>query len=379
MDLPYRWNRGHDPDPEAGGNHLVLSKYRGFAAGGIVKTLMALLAALLAFMPTASYAIEGGEEALGNPDVVALVIGDYATRPKCSAAFVEPMIVVTAAHCLTKLNSELGEVELEASSYWVSAPGENLNKPVIADRRQVAKIIRTPGYINMWRPSVGDFRTQKDDIAFLVLRKPATGQKDISLVSATDLARIKSEAMSITHLGYGLQGVNRLDGKPHVIELTAEPSASSKYPNHPALESNTITTNETGAKAICAGDSGSPWYATLDGVKKLVAVTVGGSGCGGTGVNGAIGTSVAGYSDLLASAQKEAAVILKKIQAQRLKESVRTFNSCKAMNKVFKGGIAKTASIALASQLTEPAFVSSVGFKNNSKFDKDKDGIACER
>lgn len=343
------------------------------------KLTVFVVAAWLTFVPTAGYAIEGGEDALGSPDIAALVLSEYSTRPKCSAVFIDSMIVATAAHCVTKLNSELGELASAPSTYWISSPGEDLKQPVIANRRQVAKIFRTPGYVNVWLPSVGDFRTQKDDIAFLVLLSPLPNQKEIPLVSAKDLSRIKSESMPITHFGYGLQGLNLLDGRPHVIELTAEALGSSKYSNHPAAEANTITSHETGGKALCPGDSGSPWYATVDGVKKLVAVTMGGSGCGGSGIIGAFGTSVAGYSNLLDSAKTEASAILRKIRTQRLKESLKSFKSCEEMNKVFKGGIAKTTSRALGSQLTQPAFVSSVGFKHNSILDTDQDGIVCER
>ena len=44
-------------------------------------------------------------------------------------------------------------------------------------------------------------------------------------------------------------------------------------------ETMTMGTQETGAVAMCPGDSGSPYYGTIDGVEKLLGVMIQSSGC----------------------------------------------------------------------------------------------------
>ncbi len=57
------------------------------------------------------------------------------------------------------------------------------------------------------------------------------------------------------------------------------------------------------------------------------------------------------------------------------------YSSCAVLNKVFSGGIRRSSSTWNLGNLsiTTTAFVSPKGYALNSKLDKDKDGIACER
>ena len=345
-----------------------------------MKKLFVILFVFISLLtPTRSQAIQGGSEAVGNPDVVALLSNEVATRPQCSAALITSMIVATAAHCVTSPNSEIGELWHPASDFWISAPGEDLNLVGSTRRYQVSQIFRTPGYVNVWRPNSGDIRTQKDDIAFLVLSSPVQNRIDIPLITRDDLVWIKSSGALITHIGYGMQNSGSPDGRPYLIELNANALGARRYSNNPALESNTITTNETGVKALCPGDSGSPWYTTIGGIKKFVAVTVGGSGCLGSGVNGALGTSVSEYGDIYASAKSAASSILSAIEARNIKLAQRVFLTCKALNQALPGGIAKSQATSKKYSLKSQAFVSPRGYSVNTKLDKDRDGIACEK
>ena len=90
-------------------------------------------------------------------------------------------------------------------------------------------------------------------------------------------------------------------GKPYLVQLNAYQQGVSRYGAHPAKDEFTITSQETGDKALCGGDSGSPWYANVSGVEKIVAVTVGASGCKGpgSGKNGTLGTVIYPYLYLL--------------------------------------------------------------------------------
>lgn len=343
------------------------------------KILTLLLSLPLVFTSIPSSAMQGGDEAIGSPDVVALLTDRYSTRSICSAALVTNMIVATAAHCVTALNSDLGELSRPESAFFISSAGEDLGSASGSARYQVSKIFRTPGYVNIWKPSQGDTRTQKDDIAFLVLEKPVEGRNAIPLITREELLMIKSEGLTITHVGYGYRGINDIDGKPYKIQLVANSLGSSRYSNNAALETHTLTSDETGTKALCPGDSGSPWYVTIEGIKKLAGVTVGGSGCGGSGVNGALGTSASEYASIYALAEAAAMVNVKKLQLQNFKLSAKTYKTCKLMNKVLPGGIAKTLKAAKSNTTKHPPFISSSGYIKNFRLDHDKDGVVCEK
>lgn len=265
------------------------------------------IAAVLAIAPTAPVsAIQGGEVAVGDVRIAALLLNQISVSPACSVTYVTSWVVATAAHCVTAKNNPDGPLAYPASNYWVSGPGEDLGARNFESRIRVSEIFRTPGYVNIWKPESGDVRTQKDDIAFLVLENPSKIIFQRQVATVDEVVELKRTSGLITHIGYGMQTASQLDGKPYRTSLFAHYLGSARYSNNPALETHTLTTNETGARALCPGDSGSPWYSTIGNVEKLVAVTVGGSGCGGSGVNGALGTVVGQYTGLLNSALAKA-------------------------------------------------------------------------
>ncbi|MFS0577395.1 excalibur calcium-binding domain-containing protein [Sporosarcina sp. 179-K 3D1 HS] len=56
------------------------------------------------------------------------------------------------------------------------------------------------------------------------------------------------------------------------------------------------------------------------------------------------------------------------------------FANCKELNKVYRGGVAKSASVKNKGGKTKyKPFVSEALYKANAKSDRDKDLIACER
>jgi hypothetical protein len=62
------------------------------------------------------------------------------------------------------------------------------------------------------------------------------------------------------------------------------------------------------------------------------------------------------------------------------KTKIPQFSNCKAMNKVYKGGVAKSKTTRNKGGKTYyKPFVSSAIYNANKGRDRDKDGIACER
>lgn len=258
-----------------------------------------------------AFAIEGGQEVLGTQLVLPMMVdlgigkdayGNISEKPsfRCSASMITAQIILTAAHCVAKSDTSDGSLYVPISNIKLYPPGvdfSQLNKSIPVD-----KVVFTPGYANFWNPSNRDARTQIDDIAFLFMSKPITTQLTnykIDIATESEVNFLKQNGSLVKHFGYGLQKIGYADGKPYSVELVTNPLGSARYSNPAAQNSKTISTNETGSNAICPGDSGSPWYAEIGGKLKLVANTVGGSGCGNGSVNGTLGTLIYPYLDLM--------------------------------------------------------------------------------
>ncbi|ATH93754.1 hypothetical protein ACH95_11200 [Bacillus glycinifermentans] len=66
--------------------------------------------------------------------------------------------------------------------------------------------------------------------------------------------------------------------------------------------------------------------------------------------------------------------------AAEAKTKVKTYKNCKALNKVYKGGVARSKSVKNKGGKTKyKPYVSKALYDANKKLDRDKDKIACER
>lgn len=263
--------------------------------------VVAVVSSLSQLSPEAASAIYGGSPALQDSRVVALVNKQDNPRSVCSGALLAPQIVVAAAHCLGNVGFTYTSSRFTPKDLWIAQPGANLNSDDTNSRVRVLRAIVPPGYNNTYDPEHGNIITQKDDIAFYFLERPLIRTYRVEVASADDVLEIKQHRLLVTHIGYGLQDVNVSDGIPYSLTLKAFSQGSTHFGVHPAREENTIATEETGVAALCPGDSGGPWYATVGGVQKIVAVTVAASGCRGqgSGLGGAFGTLIHPYLGLM--------------------------------------------------------------------------------
>ena len=71
---------------------------------------------------------------------------------------------------------------------------------------------------------------------------------------------------------------------------------------------------------------------------------------------------------------------LKSLQVEAASPKVVKFANCTEMNKVYKGGVARSATVKNVGGKTKyKPFVSQAIYDANKKSDRDKDLIACER
>lgn len=299
-------------------------------------------------------AVEGGEQVIGTQLVLPLMMhfgfdgfmkdasGNPLDKPlsRCSASLITSQIILTAAHCVAKTDSSDGSLYVPTSNFKLFAPGVDFN--ATNKSIPVEKVIFTPGYANFFYPAAGDTRTQKDDIAFLFISKPLTPELanyKIEIANEGEVNLIKQNNLVIKHYGYGLQSKGFQDGRPYTIDLHTYPLGAGRYGNTAAENSKTISTNETGIKALCPGDSGGPFYADFGGTFKLVATLVFGSGCGnGSSSNGTLGTLVYPYIDLM---EREWAIFKASLPTEVTKSSPTPANKKSITIKCTKGKLSK--------------------------------------
>jgi secreted trypsin-like serine protease len=260
-----------------------------------------------AFPVTPSHAVSGGDNALGDKRVVALIVRQNPRMPRCSAVVIKPKVVATAAHCVAAENGVADALEFLPTELAVSRPGVSIYTDALGTRARVVQVIIPPGYTNSWNPAIGDMASQQNDIAFIILDREISSQS-FPIASIKEIAQLKAAQKPITHLGYGLQSADTIDGSPYLLRLSANITGASRYGvNHQASEVNTLSTRDTAAESLCAGDSGGPWFATIKGVEKLVAISSGGGGCLDTpsGASGILGTAISPYLKLLAKIAKQ--------------------------------------------------------------------------
>jgi len=235
--------------------------------------LLSTLMILSGFVSPAS-AVENGTSALGDVKVVAPQPAGSHT-PFCTAALISEYILVSAAHCFT-VNTGGEDSPVRTEPFTVSLPGVDSSSDDINTRVKVMKIVVPSGYDNIWKPEQNDTRTQIDDIAFLFLEKPLVPNYQIEVATQFEVRQLKANHSPVTSYGYGLQGMDRQDGKPYKITLNASKRNGNSIVDYEKM----ISLEEVGG-ALCGGDSGGPSYAEINGVTKLVSDTVGAGGCRG--------------------------------------------------------------------------------------------------
>lgn len=233
---------------------------------------------------TSAVAIGGGENAVGDPRVVAIIhwqengIGEAG----CSGALISPRIVMTSAHCLSRnprdgkfpsSNTYLpksGVLTKSDAPLWVVAPGKVIDLASDTPRAKAIAQFPSPLYRDSYCSK--DFPKQCYgpiyDFGVIVLDK-ALSTKSYRIASVEEIRELVRTNAEVVGLGYGLTSHDEYlrksvrDGIPRKISykvrsdlIQVDLSRFSYYP-----ELMLIQTTYKSGQFTCGGDSGMPsWF-----------------------------------------------------------------------------------------------------------------------
>ncbi len=200
-------------------------RFKGSVAKPFLIALWLLLSSLILY--TNAYAMQNGQDALGDEKVVGIIFGQNSQR-HCSGALLAPRIVATAAHCVLRVDSGIyskakhfyGELPV-TSDLWVSAPGIDIQKGGTSNKAKVIAQYVPETYTDSMCEGT-DCNAGMSDVSILILDKELSN-KTFRYATKEEILLMKSVVTPMLAIGYGIkseedwQNANKgigYDGKP---------------------------------------------------------------------------------------------------------------------------------------------------------------------
>ena len=198
-------------------------------------------------------AIENGTVAIGEPVVGLFYQGDRGIF--CSAAVVEPRIVITAHHCIP--NAGVDTDYYLNKKIMVSQPGKAITFEV-SNQAQVIGIISNKERWTLGLCANG-FCDDLNDVAILILDRDYPVPANLKIASLDDVQRFRAIDAPVVTYGYGLISFGKsASGTPYKL------NANLQAPNQGGYGIDAFNVSVKGDQNVCGGDSGGPTY-VLDG------------------------------------------------------------------------------------------------------------------
>jgi secreted trypsin-like serine protease len=187
----------------------------------------------------------------------------------CTGSIIAPNMIMTAAHCLSYVNVNRDNIEINFSLNTVA--NEIQADPDADHIEDVSSVFNTIGVVDIVTHE--KYISGVDyDIAIIRLKKdiPTTHRVaeflPLSFVDdSTQKLTIDGQTKDVTLLGFGL--INENPGESSsVLRITTVPAR---------FEGSTLVTDQTHGTGACNGDSGGPAFVQIDQKDYLVGVTHG--------------------------------------------------------------------------------------------------------
>jgi len=190
------------------------------------KIIVALLVVFSFTISPSVYAMQNGQDALGDEKVVGIIFGGNSQR-HCSGALLAPRIVATSGHCVLRIDNGIFSKEkhfngeLLSSDLWVSAPGIDIPKGGTSNKAKVIAQFVPESYTDSMCDGT-DCNAGISDVAILVLDKELSN-KTFRHATKEEIILMKSVVTPVLAIGYGIksdedwQNANKgigYDGKP---------------------------------------------------------------------------------------------------------------------------------------------------------------------
>ena len=194
------------------------------------KTIFSVLLLCSLILSPSTYAMQNGQDALGDEKVVGIIFGQNSQR-HCSGALIAPRIVATSGHCVLRIDGGVfskekhfnGELPI-TSELYVSAPGVDIPKGGTSNKAKVLAQYVPESYTDSMCEGT-DCNAGMSDVAILVLDKELSN-KTFRHATKEEVLLMKSVATNVLAIGYGIKSEQDWQNAKSGIGYDGKPTKS---------------------------------------------------------------------------------------------------------------------------------------------------------